>query len=304
MLSARPWKANAILRLFLGVFVCVYGGALWVAVLQHAPVEGKDGLRFYALTASALVCLAGALIFLRKPWDFSNTPSRVGGFLVFLYAGIFLAAWTQKMTGTPGPSVSQMIIAGLSFQGAALLLIAHFVCEHGVSWTEAFGLANHCRQAIMLGVILACLFLPLGMGLQWLSGQVMVQLPGLQLKPQQQEAVQTLQMAVTWINRLALAAVTIVLAPAAEEMLFRGILYPWIKQAGFPRLALWGTALFFAAIHMNLVTFVPLLVLALGLTLLYERTDNLWAPITAHALFNAMNFVILYSSLGPLNQME
>jgi hypothetical protein len=197
-----------------------------------------------------------------------------------------------------------MIIAGLSFQGAALILIAHFVREHGVSWKEAFGLANNRRQAIMLGAILACLFLPLGMGLQWLSAQVMVHLPHLQLKPQEQEAVQTLQLAVTWFNRLALAGVTIVLAPAAEEMLFRGILYPWIKQAGFPRLALWGTALLFAAIHLNLVTFVPLTVLALGLTVLYDRTDNLWAPIAAHALFNAMNFVILYSSLGPLTRMK
>jgi membrane protease YdiL (CAAX protease family) len=29
------------------------------------------------------------------------------------------------------------------------------------------------------------------------------------------------------------------------------------------------------------------------LTALYERTDNLLAPITAHVLFNAMNFVML-----------
>ncbi len=36
--------------------------------------------------------------------------------------------------------------------------------------------------------------------------------------------------------------------------------------------------------------FVPLFALALALTWLYERTDNLLAPITAHALFNAANF--------------
>jgi len=151
----------------------------------------------------------------------------------------------------------------------------------------------------MRGAILACVFLPLGMALQWLCGLIMVHLPHLNLKPEEQEAVQTLEMAATWFPRVILGVVTIVLAPAAEEMLFRGILYPAIKQAGFPRLALWGTAVIFAAIHLNLVTFVPLLVLAVALTLLYERTDNLLAPITAHALFNAMNFIILYSTLGP-----
>jgi membrane protease YdiL (CAAX protease family) len=87
-------------------------------------------------------------------------------------------------------------------------------------------------------------------------------------------------------------------------MLFRGIVYPTVKQAGFPRLALWGSAFLFAACHVNLVTFVPLVVLALALTFIYERTDNLWAPITAHALFNAMNFIILYSSLGPFSRFK
>ncbi|HTL16706.1 MAG TPA: CPBP family intramembrane glutamic endopeptidase, partial [Patescibacteria group bacterium] len=144
-----------------------------------------------------------------------------------------------------------------------------------------------------------CIFLPIGIGLQWLSALLMVHVPFFQLKPEEQESVQTLQLAVTWLPRVVLGVVTILLAPAAEELVFRGILYPAIKKAGFPRLALWGTALLFAAVHMNLVTFIPLAVLALGLTLLYERTDNLLASITAHALFNLMNFAMLYSRFGP-----
>jgi len=46
--------------------------------------------------------------------------------------------------------------------------------------------------------------------------------------------------------------------------------------------------------HMNLITFVPLTILALVLTALYERTGNLLAPIATHALFNGMNFTLLY----------
>ena len=67
-----------------------------------------------------------------------------------------------------------------------------------------------------------------------------------------------------------------------------------VKAAGFPRLALWGTALFFALIHFNLATFLPLLLLALVLTWLYEKTGNLLAPIAAHAAFNALQFAIFY----------
>ena len=87
---------------------------------------------------------------------------------------------------------------------------------------------------------------------------------------------------------------TILLAPVAEEMFFRGILYPAIKQAGFPRLALWGTSVVFAAIHLTPVIFLPLLVLALLLVWLYEKTNNLLAPIAAHSLFNGLNFALVY----------
>ena len=83
--------------------------------------------------------------------------------------------------------------------------------------------------------------------------------------------------------------------PAAEETLFRGIIYPTIKQAGFPKLAIWVTSIAFATIHLNAETFLPLLVLALLLILLYEKTNNLLAPVTAHAVFNAAQLIDLYS---------
>jgi membrane protease YdiL (CAAX protease family) len=299
MLSARAWNPSAIVRLILCLVVCYYCGALVMATLLHVPAGARQDLRFYRLTASALGCAATAIVFVYRPWNPDNVASRLGGYLVCLYGGFGLAAWAQKAAPAMTPSIGQMICAALSFQGAALMLVPHFLREQGLSWKEAFGLGHDRREAVMKGVILACIFLPLGMALQWLSAEIITHLPHLQLKPQEQEVVQTLQMAVTWKNRLALGIITILVAPAAEEILFRGIIYPAIKQAGFPRLALWGTAIMFAAIHVNLVKFLPLLVLALSLALLYEKTDNLLAPITAHALFNAMNFVILYSTLGP-----
>ena len=81
--------------------------------------------------------------------------------------------------------------------------------------------------------------------------------------------------------------------------MFRGILYPVIKQLGHPQLALWGTSLLFATVHMNLASFLPLMVLALVLTALYERTNNLLAPIAAHVLFNTLELGLLLRQLTP-----
>jgi membrane protease YdiL (CAAX protease family) len=126
--------------------------------------------------------------------------------------------------------------------------------------------------------------------LEWAA----TKLPRLHLDPEPQQVVQTLRTAAHWTQVLPLGVVTLVLAPAGEEVLFRGILYPWVKQGWSPRVALWSTSLIFGAIHLNLVTLVPLTVLAVALVMLYERTGNLLAPITAHALFNAVNLAQLY----------
>lgn len=170
-----------------------------------------------------------------------------------------------------------------------------FLREHQMSWTESFGLANHRSRAVLLGILLALIFLPVGWGLQQASAQVMIHLPHLKLQPQEQPVIHALRVASScWWDRLALGVTAILLAPVAEEIFFRGILYAAIKQAGYPRAALWGTALFFAGVHANAVAFVPLTVLAVVLTALYERTNNLLAPIIAHAMFNALNLATLF----------
>jgi membrane protease YdiL (CAAX protease family) len=110
------------------------------------------------------------------------------------------------------------------------------------------------------------------------------------VEPEPQSTVMALQSSISlpWI--VIFGVVSIILAPIMEEILFRGILYPMVRQLGYPKLALWGTSILFAASHANLQAFVPLTVLALGLTWLYERTNYLIAPILAHSTFNAINY--------------
>ena len=97
----------------------------------------------------------------------------------------------------------------------------------------------------------------------------------------------------SWWTRVYVGAFAVVIAPVAEEFIFRGVLYPFVKQLGSPRYAFFGINAIFALIHLDAATLVPLFVLALALTWLYERTDNLLAPITAHSLFNAANLIVL-----------
>src|ERR1039458_4595734 len=299
MVTAKAWKADAILRLLLSVIICGYAGSLLMSAVHYASSGGKTNPKlFYALAAIALGCLVATLILISKPWRLETFTQRMAALVICAYGGLFLGFWVQRLSGATGEEVSvwRVSIATLSLQGAALVLVARFLREHQTSWAEGFGFLNHRCQAGLLGLLATVIFLPLGGALQYASAMVITHLPYFKMEPQEQLAIQALRVSVYWEGRLAFGAAAVLLVPVAEETLFRGILYPAIKQAGHPRLALWGTAVLFAAIHMNLATFLPLAVLALVLTVLYERTNNLLAPITAHMLFNAFNLARLLFS--------
>jgi Predicted metal-dependent membrane protease len=295
VLSEKPWKLEAIARLLIGVFICMCIGSLVGTALYPGDGFQKHKVMFFVLAAVAFILLVATLLELGKAWTAENFMRRMGVLFACFYPGLILVLLANKVAGATAIAygISQMLIAVLCLQGAVVILTWRMLRQQGISWDCAFGFSEDWIRALRLGIVVAVIFLPIGFGLQLLSDFVM-RLPHSPVQPVEQQAVQTLRTASSWIQRLAAGIVTIVVAPLGEEVLFRGILYPTIKQAGFRQLALWITSLAFAAIHLNAVTFVPLLVLSVLLILLYEKTNNLLAPIAAHSVFNAIQFAWLY----------
>ncbi len=235
MLSAKPWRTEAVIQLIAGVFVCLCLGVTMAGVLRQAGVVA-----------------------------FKSPDS---------FAGVLLAT--------------------LSFQGATCVLIYIFLKLHAVNWRDAFGF-NHSnlKKPMLLAVGVLILILPVILLLE--NGSALV-LEKLGLPPEDQRAVDLILNAKSLWMRGYLVFFAVLLAPVAEEFLFRGLLYPFIKQLGWPKLAWIGVSLLFALIHLNAPTFLPLFVFALVLTWLYERTDCLLAPIVTHSLFNSANLLILFT---------
>lgn len=97
-----------------------------------------------------------------------------------------------------------------------------------------------------------------------------------------------------------LLVLALVIAPVFEETFFRGFAYPALKQRLGAGPALVLVSAVFAAIHFHAASALPLFVLAIGLTLAYEFTGSLVAPVTMHVLFNAANVVmLLYARFHP-----
>ena len=93
-------------------------------------------------------------------------------------------------------------------------------------------------------------------------------------------------------------ALAAVIAPVAEETLFRGYLYGVLKRYMGGIGAGLLTAGLFAAMHLNLAALPALFVLALCLTLAYEATGSLLVNIFMHGLFNLSSLVLIMLTSG------
>jgi len=180
------------------------------------------------------------------------------------------------------------LISSASLQIVGLVLTHFFLKEHELTWREFLGLDNpNFKRAMLLALGVFAVALPLTVGLNEASRIVITKFFG---PPSAQPTMQILEISVSLGQRICFGLTAIVLAPLVEEILFRAIVYRTIKQRGYPKAALFGSALFFAVIHGSTMTLLPLTVLAVILALLYDKADNLMAPIFAHSLFNAANF--------------
>ena len=201
-----------------------------------------------------------------------------------------VVATTLKKSGTELPPVAEILLGGLAVQGSGLVLLHLFVRRAQRTWSSAFGLGNSNGRALAWGAGAALVVLPLAYLLQsgcaWLLEQAGV-------APAPQHAVELLVKDGSLATRAVIGVFAVILAPIVEESLFRGLLFPLLRDLGWPRLALWSTAFLFGAIHLNLAAFLPLSLFGATLAWLYLRTANLLAPIAAHAVFNLAPFILL-----------
>jgi membrane protease YdiL (CAAX protease family) len=105
----------------------------------------------------------------------------------------------------------------------------------------------------------------------------------------QPQPVGPAEQAIAMLNPWLVVIAIVFFAPIAEELFFRGIVFnAWRREAG--RTAAYiGSAALFAVIHLSLASLLPIFLLGLALTWVYERTGNLLAPIVMHATVNGIS---------------
>ena len=84
----------------------------------------------------------------------------------------------------------------------------------------------------------------------------------------------------------------VVVAPATEELLFRGLILPGLEARHGTAVGLVGSALLFGAIHFDWPGFGSAAVAGLVLGAIRIRTGSLWPCLVAHAGVNAVPLLV------------
>ncbi|MBT7484280.1 CPBP family intramembrane metalloprotease [Candidatus Peregrinibacteria bacterium] len=86
--------------------------------------------------------------------------------------------------------------------------------------------------------------------------------------------------------------IIVLIAPLVEELFFRGYIHQVLKKYTNVLGGSIGSALIFTLFHFEFQVFIPIFILGLVLSWLFERTGSIWTPICFHMLNNGLAFLI------------
>ena len=223
-------------------------------------------------------------------------PERYRGPGVVVLLALVLLIATVLVA--PFGADADILIGGdgeMSLAGAIVLLVSTPIALLLVSWLfvgrpnalaalPAFP-GRDAQRALMIG---------LGWGVvAWVGSTILLAAGAWILEqigeaPQPEAAERAIAMLDPWLTVIAI----VILAPIAEEVFFRGVVFnAWLREGG-RRYAYIGSAALFAVIHLSPVSLVPIFALGLALAWVYERTGSLLAPMAMHATVNGISVAL------------
>ncbi len=229
------------------------------------------------------------------PADVVDVAVAVG--LVFLFRGHLMAV-APAVAEAPARELRASDVTGAAASSVVLwlLLLMYLRGLRQRGLTAWLGLPD-ARRLLSL-VPLALIWTVLGgavvYGVAWVFER-RVWLP-MGFEPSAQDTVRALTESGSPLVRGLIVVFACGVAPVVEETVFRGFLYPTLRQFADAPFAALFTALLFGAVHGSLTALVPLAVLGLVLVLAYEWSRGVALPIAIHALFNLATSASLWTS--------
>jgi hypothetical protein len=239
------------------------------------------------------------VVFPGAPWGVGEAMIIFAiAFTVASVASLFLYGFLRTVTSTTNAVFLLLFFSSVLLY--TLLLAGTFFSvrvRHG-STATALGLKlEGLGKGLGLGLVIGVPLFLGAMGLAYVSQQLLRDTSSPDMVSRSIDEVSSGGVSAVFVFILFLTLV--ILAPVCEEIFFRGYLYPALRNRMDRQPAMIINGLLFAAVHFELIGFLPRLLLGYGLCYIYERQHNLSGPITGHALYNG-TILLLSGLLGAL----
>jgi membrane protease YdiL (CAAX protease family) len=276
--QALPVFAVMMGLIFLGVVV---NGIVLASLVRYPPHPGGISRDLHA-----------------RPWTVLDLGG-MAGILVLLSLGVQAAA--SALAAHPAvsldwiPGYAPVLIGAASLHLPILLLVVTTARVRGFSLTDAFGSrrAPALRNA-MTGAVLCFGMMPVAWGINLLA--ILALRFGLGIPMELQPAAEVLSgiPAWPWAMRAVVLLLAIVVAPVAEEMLFRGVGLPALAKVVGTGPAIIIVSLGFAVCHGHVHSILSLFVISVCLCFAYMRTRSLLVPIVMHMVLNYTSLALIF----------
>lgn len=229
-------------------------------------------------------------------WGITWPEFLLHAFTVFGAGLLGSVAMSLGLRGIEMAADTRTILVNIGFQSG--LLIGAALVPLGLGHAPLAAPFN--RRSLSSGFVVFLIALPVItlVNLLWLG---LLQLLG--APAEQQDLLRLFTETESIPLLLILITLATLVAPLAEELLFRAMLFRYLRTR-IPRwIALLLPGLIFASLHVNwmtgdgLASFAPLVMLAVVFSLAYERTGRIGTVIVAHAFFNLHTILILFSGI-------
>lgn len=285
--------------LFSPIFLWFFYGALLIVGLVVLVVFGARGLSTMGHTARSDDLRLGwrpkdaADALIRRPISWRMAALVCLALLACQAACSLLFSLSNERAIILGAQRDSFLTVtnALAFHLVAILAAAVVIARSGLSWEDAFGVRRRAliRQAGQ-GIVCYVAALPVFTGVSIAYG-ILLESLGFEVSPQ--EVVNVLMTTLSTRLFALHLILAILVAPVAEEILFRGMALPLVAKKWGMGPAVAAVSVLFAAVHLHLPSFLPLLVLGIALSVAYVFTGNIAAPMVMHMMFNGVNIVFL-----------
>lgn len=242
----------------------------------------------------ALLMGAGWLVAGRRPnreagvWGLSEVIGAIG--VIFLLTIAIAQALTIGRTGSL-PDLT----AGVLLQSAITIAIVLYVIavRYRLPLPSVGLRGRDFLRLAAVGIALGLVSIPLSA----VAERIALEVAGAVVGPAEAERWDELEHAAVPVEHLLkgtlspgdLAVIVVLICgvvPLTEELFFRGFAFGAMRARWRKSAAILVSAAFFAAVHLQVIHFLPILALGIVLAYAYDQTGSLVAPIFIHAVNN------------------